>query len=39
MTNRKNLDIFYKQNLEESMIQYLAEIKGLELRKAMDIYS
>ncbi|GEM_PF-331348 len=38
MTNKKNLDIFYKQNLEESMIQYLAEIKGIELRQAMDIY-
>ncbi|MGF0033441.1 hypothetical protein ACQRBN_10780 [Bariatricus sp. SGI.154] len=38
MTNKKNLDIFYKQNLEESMIQYLAEIKGIKLRQAMDIY-
>lgn len=38
MKNKKNLDIFYKQNLEESMIEYLAEIKGLDLRQAMDIY-
>lgn len=38
MINKENLDIFYKQNLEESMIEYLAEIKGLDLRQAMDIY-
>lgn len=38
MTNKKNLDILYKQNLEESIIQYLAEIKEMELRQAMDIY-
>lgn len=28
----------YKQNLEESMIAYLADIKNLELRNSMDIY-
>ena len=28
----------YKQNLEESIIAYLAKIKNLELRNSMDIY-
>lgn len=28
----------YKQNLEESIIVYLAEMKNLELRISMDIY-
>lgn len=36
--DKKDLDFLYKQNLEEAMIQYLSEIKGMELRKAMDIY-
>lgn len=38
MTNKDNLDFLYKQNLEESIIQFLAEMKQLELRQAMDIY-
>lgn len=38
MTNGDNLDFLYKQNLEESIIRYLAEIKHIELRQAMDIY-
>lgn len=38
MTDKNNLDILYKQNLEESIIQYLSEIKEIELRQAMDIY-
>lgn len=38
MENKKNIDILYKQNTEESVIQYLTEVKGIELRKAMDIY-
>lgn len=36
--NKNDLDFLYQQNLEESIIQYLAEIKGIELRQAMDIY-
>lgn len=38
MTDRKSLDFQYKQNLEEDIIQYLAESQSVELRKAMDIY-
>lgn len=38
MRNKKNLDYIYKQNLEESIIEYLSKEKNLELRQAMDIY-
>ena len=38
MRNKKNIDYIYKQNLEESIIEYLSREKNLELRKAMDIY-
>lgn len=33
-----DLTLIYKQNLEESIIQYLAEVKKLDYRDAMDIY-
>lgn len=36
--NKAELEVLYKQNLEESIIEYLAEIKKLDLRQAMDIY-
>ncbi len=38
MRNKENIDFIYKQNLEESIIEYLAREKNLELRHAMDIY-
>lgn len=38
MMDKNNLELIYKQNLEESVIEYLAETKGIELRRAMDIY-
>lgn len=38
MRNKRNLDYIYKQNLEESIIEYLSREKNLELRQAMDIY-
>lgn len=38
MINKELLTEEYKKNLEESIIVYLAEVKKLELRKAMDIY-
>ena len=38
MKNEKNIDYIYKQNLEESIIEYLSIEKNLELRQAMDIY-
>lgn len=37
MTNRKQLEI-YKQNLENDIINVISEIKGIDLRKALDIY-
>lgn len=38
MTDRKQLNSIYKQNLEEDIIMYLSEVCNLELRKAFDIY-
>ena len=38
MKNEKNIDYIYKQDLEESIIEYLSIEKNLELRQAMDIY-
>lgn len=38
MINREELDKFYKQNLEEDIISAIADMKGIELRKAFDIY-
>lgn len=38
MNDRKNIDYIYKQNLEESIIEYLSKEKNIELRLAMHIY-
>ena len=38
MRCKKDIDYIYKQNLEESIIEYLSKEKKLELRQAMDIY-
>lgn len=38
MRNREAVNDVYKQNLEESVITYLSDIKQLEIRHAMDIY-
>lgn len=38
MIDKEILSLEYKQNLEESLIAYLAKIKKIELRRAMDIY-
>ena len=38
MSDRKNIDYIYKQNLEESIIEYLSEEKNIELHRAMHIY-
>ncbi len=38
MTDIKKLDKLRKCNLEESIILYLAKIKHIDERKAMDIY-
>ena len=38
MSDRKNIDYIYKQNLEESIIEYLSKKKNIELGLAMLIY-
>lgn len=38
MINKKQLEEVYKQNLENDIINAISEIKGIELRKALDIY-
>ena len=38
MRSKKDIDYIYKQNLEESIIEFLSKEKKLELRQAMDIY-
>lgn len=38
MTDKKQLAEFYKQNLENDIIMYIAVQKGIEIRKAFDIY-
>ena len=38
MRSKNDIDYVYKQNLEESIIEYLSKEKKLELRQAMDIY-
>lgn len=38
MTDSKQMDAIYKQNLENDIIKELARLKGIELRSAIDIY-
>lgn len=38
MDNLKQIEDIYKQNLENDIIKAIAKIKGIELRKAFDIY-
>ena len=38
MTDRNQLSEVYKQNLENDIIRAIADMKQLELRKALDIY-
>lgn len=38
MIDRSILAEVYKQNLENDIIMALAEMKGIEIRKAFDIY-
>lgn len=33
----QDLDVVYKQNLETNIIEYLAEVKHIDAREAMDI--
>lgn len=36
--NEEMLERIYQENLEERIIAYLAEIRGLSYEKAMDLY-
>lgn len=38
MVDKKQLEEVYKQNLENDIINVISEIKGIDLRKAFDIY-
>lgn len=38
MTDKKQLCEIYKQNLEHDIILHLAELKGVDIREAFDIY-
>ena len=38
MVDKKTLETVYRQNLETDVIKYVAKLKGIELRKAFDIY-
>lgn len=38
IADRRQLEEVYKQNLESDIISALSEIKGIDLRKALDIY-
>ena len=38
MVDRKQLEEIYKQNLENDIINTIAEIKGISLRKAINVY-
>ncbi len=38
MVEKEILEKVYKQNLEENIIRYLSEYKGISIREAMDIY-
>ena len=38
MVDKKQLEEIYKQNLENDIINVISEIKGIDLRKAFDIY-
>lgn len=38
MVDKKQLEDFYKENLEEDIIDEISKVKGIELRNACDIY-
>ena len=38
MVDKKQLEEVYKQNLENDIINAISEMKGIDLRKAFDIY-
>ena len=38
MIDKNSLEIVYKQSLEDNIIEYLSEIKKIDLRRAADLY-
>lgn len=38
MVDKKQLEDFYKENLDEDIIDEISKLKGIELRNACDIY-
>lgn len=38
MIDKNSLEFVYKQDLDDSIIQYLSEVKKIDLRQAIDIY-
>lgn len=38
MVDKKQLEEVYKQNLENDIINAISEMKGIDLRKAFDLY-
>lgn len=38
MIDKKQLEEVYKQNLENDIINIISEMKGIDFRKAFDIY-
>jgi hypothetical protein len=38
MADKENLELFYKQNLENDIINAVSEEKGIAIRVAFDIY-
>ena len=38
MIDKKQLEEVYKQNLENDIINVISEMKGIDFRKAFDIY-
>ena len=38
MSDAKQMDAIYKQNLENDIIKEIARLKGIDLRSAIDIY-
>ena len=38
MLNKEALNVQYKRALEDDIINYLAEVKSIKIREALDIY-
>lgn len=38
MTNQKELNKIYKQNLEENIVSFISDIKMISMEQAMDVF-